>query len=340
MRKPRTLRTIKAEIRRSAAAWLLKIEHFGKAHEYFLKALKALPHDVRIHKGLARSSAGLGDFNEAILRLEIAARLSPHDADVQDWLAKYYAKNGYKKEAEQHAFQALCLEPDLDEPFLSVLLREREDADELSALHSEVRKISVKSTQNYGRYGFYQGFERLLLPGQRPIEGRLDSYGLTKFLKPNTMALDIGCNCGFLSLGIAPQIAHITGVDIDSRMIDIARLVARYLRLEERTQFSVGKFEEFEKENISKERRFDLIIATAVHMHVRHGIEEFASVISKLLNFEGLVLLESQDIRTTDWDFPDKVLRFSGTTFKEISRGVTLDENNIPRIHVLLQRTG
>jgi tetratricopeptide (TPR) repeat protein len=337
MRNATSLKLFKAFLRRSFATWLLRIGRFNKAREFFLKSLKVFPNDVRIHKGLSNASYGFNDTNEAIRRLEVAARVSPNDANVRNMLARLYHITGQQRQAELQAFKALCLNPDLNSPLLPSLLNASDHGNELLALHDELRGLSKVSTQNYGRYGFYQGFERLLLPGQRPIEDRLASYGLSTHLNRNMNALDIGCNCGFLALGIAPQVGHITGVDIDPQMVNIATIAARYLGLEDCTKFTTGKFESFEKEYNNKIGIFDLIIATAVHMHVKYRIEEFSMAVSKLLTSNGLVLLESQDMRTTDWDFLDKVKRFSGKTFKEIDRGTTMDENDIPRVHVLLR---
>lgn len=339
MRVLNTFRFLKATFRRVLATWLLKIERFDSARDYFLKSLKALPDDVRIHKGLSNSSTGLGQMHYAILRLELAARVAPHDGEVRNMLARLCLDAGRREEAGRHAFKALCLNPDLEEPVLPSLLRERADGGELLTLHHRLRELSVESTQSYGCYGFYQGFERLLLPGQRPVDERLDSYALTNLLNPDMAALDIGCNCGFLSLCIAPHVAEICGIEIDPRMVEVATVTARYLGLDN-TRFVVGNFEDFLDENVSAEPRFDLVIATAVHMHVRLQIDEFGRAISGLLRQHGLVLLESQDMRTVDWNFPDKVERFAGSEFEEISRGTTMDENNTPRLHVVLRLKG
>ena len=337
MKTTTSVKLFKAILRRSFATWLLKTGNFERAREVLLKSLKVFPNDIRIHKGLSSASFRLNDTNEAIRRLEVAARVSPNDADVRNTLARLYHATGQQRQAELQAFKSLCLDPDLNSPLLPSLLNASNHGNKLVALHDKLRGISVISTQNYGRYGFYQGFERLLLPGQRPIEDRLNSYGLSTHLNRDMNALDIGCNCGFLALGIAPQVRHITGVDIDPQMVNIATISARYLGLVDCTKFITGKFESFEKEYNSQNGLFDLIIATAVHMHVKYQIEEFSMAVSKLLTSNGLVLLESQDMRTTDWDFLDKVKRFSGETFKEIDRGTTMDENDIPRVHVLLR---
>ena len=119
-------------------------------------------------------------------------------------------------------------------------------------------------------------------------------------------------------------------------MVEVASLTAGYLG-QENASFVQDKFEDFQAETAGAGRRFDLIVATAVHMHVRYDIEEFATAIAELLRPGGLVLLESQDMRTVDWDFKDKIRRFAGTAFEELSRGATTDENGIPRLHAVLR---
>ena len=330
------IKSVKTALRRFLAKRALDGKRYEAAHGYFLKALKSRPDDLRVHKGLALSAAGMGRGQEAIMRAEIAARIAPFDGDIRDTLARLYQEAGRQGDAEHTAYMALCLNPNLDSPALPGILRQRQDGSDLLALHDRLRKLSRVSTQNYGRYGFYQGFERLLLPGQRPVENRLESYALTGLLDTSMTALDIGCNCGFLSLCIAPHVAAITGVELDSRMVEVAEHTAGYLG-QENASFAQGKFEDFQAETAGAGRRFDLIVATAVHMHVRYDIEEFASAIAELLRPGGLVLLESQDMRTVDWDFKDKIQRFAGTAFEELSRGATTDENGIPRLHAVLR---
>ncbi len=332
-----TIRAGKTALRRYLAIRALEGGRYDAARGYFLKALKSSPGDLRIHKGLARAAAGLGRTEEAIMRAEIAARIAPLDGEIRDMLARLYLEAGRREEAEHHAYMALCLNPDIDDPALPGLIRLRQDGDDLLALHDKLRKLSQVSSQSYGRYGFYQGFERLLLPGQRPVENRLECYALAGLLDPSMTALDIGCNCGFLSLGIAPHVTEITGVELDSRMVEVARLTAGYLG-QENASFTQGRFEDFHSEATGTGKRFDLVVATAVHMHVSYDIEEFATTIVELLRPGGLVLLESQDMRTVDWDFTDKIRRFAKTVFEIESRGETTDENGIPRLHAVLRR--
>lgn len=212
------IKKCKTALRRFLAMRALEGKRYESAHRYFLKALKSRPGDLRIHKGLALVAAGQGKMEEAIMRAEIAARIAPLDGEIRDTLARFYLEAGRQDDAEHTAYMALCLNPDLADPALPGILRQRGDGSELLALHDRLRELSLVSTQSYGRYGFYQGFERLLLPGQRPVENRLESYALTGLLDTSMTALDIGCNCGFLSLCIAPHVAAITGVELDSRM--------------------------------------------------------------------------------------------------------------------------
>ena len=332
----KSIKSGKTALRRFLAMRAIAGKRYGSAHEYLLKALKSRPADLRIHKGLALAAAGLGRGHDAIMRAEIAARIAPLDGEIRNILARFYLEAGRQEDAEHTAYMALCVSPDLVDPALPGILRLRGDGNDLLALHDKLRKLSRVSTQNYGRYGFYQGFERLLLPGKRPVGYRLESYALTGLLDSSMTALDIGCNCGFLSLCIAPHVATITGVELDSRMVEVAKTTAAYLG-QENASFVQGKFEEFQTEAAGAARRFDLIVATAVHMHVRYDIEEFAAAITELLQPGGLVLLESQDMRTVDWDFQDKIRRFAGAAFEELSRGATTDENGIPRFHTVLR---
>src|SRR5690606_24527802 len=91
---------------------------------------------------------------------------------------------------------------------------ESEELRKLGTLHQRIREIwsgykgeSLK--YSFGDFGLpYQGFEPLMLPGTRPAMRRLAIYQLEQHLPKGARALDIGCNHGFLLMGLAPHLEY------------------------------------------------------------------------------------------------------------------------------------
>ncbi len=336
MASHRGLSAFKGHVRRLAAIRALRAGRVAAAIELFGKAAKALPADTRIHLGLADAKYAQNKPHEARRHIEVSLRIAPHDSKAHDRLARLLTKLGQADAAEWHAWKALSLDPDLPAPVLVDLLRRKPGGEALLALHDRLRSLSRASSQDYGTYGFYQGFWALRLPGQRPVEARLESYGLTDRLDDGMDVLDIGCNCGFLSLSVAPHVRSVTGVEIDPRMVEVARHAAGHLG-QGNVAFQQGSFKDFLARSTAAGRRFDAVIATAVHMHVGLDIATFGAAVAELLRPGGMVLLESQDLRLVDWDFADKLERFAANRFMVVSTGDSVDENGIPRLHSLLK---
>lgn len=84
-------------------------------------------------------------------------------------------------------------------------------------------KVVLQKTAHcqYGNYNRYYGFESL----NKHMDVRLKIFQRNIHLFKNKDVLDIGCNCGLLTLAIAKNFApkSITGIDIDRKLINIAR---------------------------------------------------------------------------------------------------------------------
>lgn len=73
----------------------------------------------------------------------------------------------------------------------------------------------------YGNYNRYYGFESL----NKNMDVRLKIFQRNIHLFKNKDVLDVGCNCGLMTLAIAKKFSpkSITGIDIDKKLINIAR---------------------------------------------------------------------------------------------------------------------
>lgn len=104
-----------------------------------------------------------------------------------------------------------------DDPF------DEEGADKKKPVESTEQKPSFQKTAHcqYGNYNRYFGFESL----NKNMDVRLKIFQRNIHLFKNKDVLDVGCNCGLMTLSIAKYFSPktITGIDIDKKLIGIAR---------------------------------------------------------------------------------------------------------------------
>ena len=81
---------------------------------------------------------------------------------------------------------------------------------------------------------------------------------LTSQIKEKDKVLDIGCGTGTLSLRAAKRGAVVKGIDINSRMLEIAQIRARKENLSHRIEFSEMGIAELGEE---KEESFDVVMS-------------------------------------------------------------------------------
>lgn len=166
---------------------------------------------------------------------------------------------------------------------------------DLLSLHRRLNEhlaISAQtwSSYDYGEGYFYQSMPRIGVSGLRNTAARVEAMNLQN-LVAGKRVLEIGCNSGFLALLMAERAAHVTGMDVNPHLIDIARDTAAYLGLKN-VQFDVGSFEDF-----TAPEPFDVVLSFANHHtydgNTRQSIEEYFAKCRDLLAPGGLFLFES-----------------------------------------------
>lgn len=186
--------------------------------------------------------------------------------------------------------------------------------------------------QVFGRGTFYQSFEKIGIDGQRPTQKRFDIYDLEQYLHTDLQVLDIGCNCGFFALHIAPLVKHIDGVEFNRSLVQIANISKLLLNIDN-TNFTAGDFNK-----VALNKKYDLILSFAVHYWIGQDIKDYSKRLWNLLNDEGLVLFESQNIEKEDLDWDVKIAAFIKTGFIEISSGKLCDDGSIHREFSLFKK--
>lgn len=168
---------------------------------------------------------------------------------------------------------------------------------DLLELHKKFEKHLQDQTKNWKSFvyakqkGFYQGFEEINIDGCRPTEKRFERYQIDKYLTKDIMALDIGCNCGFLTLFLSRFLNYIDGVELNPHLVKIAEDTKNYLKITN-ADFFASSFEDFEIE-----KKYDLVFSLAndetIDGNTKFTFKEYVDKILNLLTDEGYLMFET-----------------------------------------------
>lgn len=191
-----------------------------------------------------------------------------------------------------------------------------------------------KRPQDFGRNNsLYQGHEKWGLPGQRPTIFRLERYSLHNWILPSHHILDIGCNIGCLGMEAATMAKSYTGFDNNEALISIARRLASHHAIKN-CHFENSDFNEFLKRNKNK---YNVIFSFAVHVWLNITFEEYAEIIKELLYQNGILVIESNNLKTNDQEFLKNMRFFIQKGFKIVHQGAIKDDEIIERYFMIFQ---
>jgi len=156
-----------------------------------------------------------------------------------------------------------------------------------------------KLFKKHGQYS--QGLRALDIEGRRDSDMRYKMYNIDAYLKPEHTVLDIGCNCGFFSCLLAQKASSVVGFDKDKTLIQIAKIAADCLGLDN-TLFVSGDFSSY-----NSKVQYNFVIASQIHYWVKIPFEQYVAKVSSLVKPGGYLLFESHDIQTVDKDIEQKV---------------------------------
>jgi len=169
---------------------------------------------------------------------------------------------------------------------------------QLPMLHTEIQGILARQKAQYAfqayAYGHpYQAFATLGIFGDRPTEERFDIYRLRDILGPNETVLDVGCNCGFMAVYASYRTGcRAVGIDINPYMIEIGKLCARFLRVDDRVSLAAMRFQDF-----SSTQKFSVVFSFATHWtddgNYRVALTEHLARLNSFLQPGGLLVFES-----------------------------------------------
>ncbi len=141
----------------------------------------------------------------------------------------------------------------------------------------------------YATKEYYQSFEKLGIKGSRKNAERLVKYGIHEFLNKDDNVLDIGCNCGFFSMTVAPYVKKIIGVDVDENFINIANKAMAFAKIDNAEFYVKDVFADGLNGN------YDAIFMLALPANI--GVYEKANVIANHITQGGYLFLESHNMK-------------------------------------------
>jgi len=174
-----------------------------------------------------------------------------------------------------------------------------------------------------GRYDFAI---RLLSSGKlNDVYKRFVSY-----IEPGQKVLDIGCGTGTLAIMAALKGAKVRGIDINPRMLEIAREKAEKSGVSQNVEFIEMGVGELYTEG---ENSYDVIVSVLCFSELSEQEQDFAlSMIKKILKPGGLLLIADETVPT---GFFKRILIFKLRLFFKIltfilARSFTRPVKNLP----------
>ena len=207
---------------------------------------------------------------------------------------------------------------------------------ELLKFHSVIDDLLQKANEHWGAYDygqsyFYQGYKELGLSGLRNTEARIEAMGLLDIVAGKSI-FEVGMNTGFLSMQLAASARHVTGVEINPFLVEIAQYTAEYLEYEN-FSFVTSSFED-----IKVEQRYEVLLSFANHStydgQTSQDLDQYFAKCHGMLEHNGIMVFESHargfehpsvehtfEIMSHRFKIGDKKLLDYGT---ELDRGRTM----------------
>ncbi len=209
---------------------------------------------------------------------------------------------------------------------LNTILHKR---DLISDIEYEMRKIFLKNSQQFGGRFFYQSYPPLDIRGERSTLNRYKIYELDKFLNKRSTVLDIGGNVGFFSIFISGKVKKVDVVEINEPLTEIGKFL---IEKEE-----INNVEIFTQDimKLKSKEKYDIVFSFAVHHWVGVSFKEYLKKIHGLLKPNGLLLLESQDLKVDN--IGDKVESIKDL-YTVVNKGITDDHMGMKREYFYLRK--
>lgn len=255
--------------------------------------------------------ADVADFLPAIRQLaNVPAMPPPRQEEAmaarQAWIAEQGNAN-----TEQSLFSSLLSDLEAPDPsggphfaylsryyaFFDLLAAQLLNPGQFGIVDGIFRTLALQR-QNWQRpycYGYpYQGMESLGISGIKPAQERLRRYPMAQRLKPTDRILDIGSNCGFLALSVAPLVEHVHGIEFNPYLVQVATMAAKALAISN-ADFDIGDFTD-----MTCTQPYDAVLSLANHCTIDGNLamdfEAYAAKLFAFLKPGGWLFFESHNV--------------------------------------------
>ena len=215
----------------------------------------------------------------------------------------------------------------------------------LEQLHTKLQKHLNEQSKNWNSFiyakekGFYQGFDEIKIDGWRPTEKRFARYKIEKYLSKEKIALDIGSNCGFLTIYLSRFLKHVDGVELNPYLTNIGKDTKEFLEIKN-VDFYTSSFEEFKTG-----KKYDMIFSLAndntIDGKTKFTFMEYIRKIQDLLLPDGLLMWETISMDTYDPELFDPKRKIFEEFFNLLEERMVTSEYpiNVPeRRFLVLQK--
>jgi predicted TPR repeat methyltransferase len=247
------------------------------------QAEQDFPDSALIHYGKACVLQSLGRLDESLASFTIALELDPHNADTWYGVGVVLLRQGDPLRASSYFERALDVAPNHTgarymRDALSGQARTRPD-------ESFVRDLF----ESYAPYYDEHMLEQL---GYRAPELLCNTLADVLNGAPKLRVLDLGCGTGLVGSRLRPQAAQLIGVDLAQGMLNRARALACYDRLE-----CCDVVEYLRKQQQATQ---DLVIAADLFIYFA-DLEETFAAIKRVLQPGGIFAFTVEEHRSGGW---------------------------------------
>lgn len=179
---------------------------------------------------------------------------------------------------------------------------------DLPELHRKIRRELAMQRREYDSYSYFHGYPYQALAildvfGERGTEERFDAYGLADLVRPEDRLLDIGCNCGFMSLYTAFRTGcSADGIDINPYMIRIGLHCTEFLQLQDRVKLVAQPFQDYKPA-----QAYTVVLSFATHWtddrNYRVRLQDHLLRIHGMMADGGLLVFESHSADVGNAEF-------------------------------------
>jgi predicted TPR repeat methyltransferase len=290
-------------------AWITQLpQKIKDFYNYALEELKVMSikcanlSETNYELGLFHAEKG--NVSDAKMRFILVTKLKPEFALAHYHLARCYMFDSRFVKARQELEVSLSLDPSLECAKYRLKQLTHSISDDPILLEVVKEDYNLGADRYEDQMLNQQGYKAPELLAKAVAQALFDG-----FRKESYECLDLGCGTGMAGVCLTQEVVikSLTGIDISSRMLELAKTV----EIDNKPVYSEVKEQGFNNLELGK-RRFDIIIA-CMSLGYSNDIDTLFATIEKLTLISsvlGLVVLKSE-VKDIEFDYSNSCWKFS-----------------------------